>query len=562
MPGFDFPIRTKLAIWAALGVALVAGMLAEQQIGDRFGIAAACARRRQAAHRRRGAAAPPKTSAPCGSKCARCGLPSRQAMSTVRLIGCAPPPPRPASISATAVSLSDDAGRQGRAADTRQNWRTTMSVSAPILPRRRRITAIRSQRSNTRRDRQGDECTDREDDGATDRRRRMRQCAGRRIERACSAGSISASACSSLSSSAASQLSAPLASARPIRRIGEVLLRTRPRQQGRRGALYRAHRRGRRQRPRGADVQGESCSASSSWRSPRRKPRGTWPSSAAPMSTKSPMPSKSTVASVVRSVSSSSTELEAAAEALGAMAGATRDLSGESAVGVDAGRRECPFGFARHRAIDRVGRRDQPASPGIDADRARGGGAGREDRRPHRRADPCRRTHRRRGQAHHRDRRADQPAGAQCHHRGGARRRGRQGLRRGRPGGQGAGGADREGDQRDRPADRGRAGGDRRIWSAASRRSAAPSAASPRSPPRSPPPSNLQAATTREIAENVQAATGSAAHVATNLAEVNDSAGGITSASAQILSSAKSLSQDGSRLTVEMEKLLSAVIAA
>src|SRR5580693_6874460 len=34
MPGFDFPIRTKLAIWAALGVLLVAGMLVEQQIGD------------------------------------------------------------------------------------------------------------------------------------------------------------------------------------------------------------------------------------------------------------------------------------------------------------------------------------------------------------------------------------------------------------------------------------------------------------------------------------------------------------------------------------------------
>ena len=31
MPSFDFPIRAKLAIWAALGVLLVAGMLAEQQ---------------------------------------------------------------------------------------------------------------------------------------------------------------------------------------------------------------------------------------------------------------------------------------------------------------------------------------------------------------------------------------------------------------------------------------------------------------------------------------------------------------------------------------------------
>jgi methyl-accepting chemotaxis protein len=72
----------------------------------------------------------------------------------------------------------------------------------------------------------------------------------------------------------------------------------------------------------------------------------------------------------------------------------------------------------------------------------------------------------------------------------------------------------------------------------------------------------LQAAKTREIAENVQAATKSAAHVAANIAEVNGSATGITSASAQVLSSAQSLAQDGSRLSAEMEKLLAAVYAA
>jgi methyl-accepting chemotaxis protein len=72
----------------------------------------------------------------------------------------------------------------------------------------------------------------------------------------------------------------------------------------------------------------------------------------------------------------------------------------------------------------------------------------------------------------------------------------------------------------------------------------------------------LQAQTTREIADNVQAATGSAAHVAADLGEVNQSASGITSASAQILASAKSLSREGSRLTTEMESLLAAVRAA
>ena len=34
MGGFNFSIRTRLALWAGLGVLLVAGMLAEQQYGD------------------------------------------------------------------------------------------------------------------------------------------------------------------------------------------------------------------------------------------------------------------------------------------------------------------------------------------------------------------------------------------------------------------------------------------------------------------------------------------------------------------------------------------------
>jgi methyl-accepting chemotaxis protein len=73
---------------------------------------------------------------------------------------------------------------------------------------------------------------------------------------------------------------------------------------------------------------------------------------------------------------------------------------------------------------------------------------------------------------------------------------------------------------------------------------------------------DLQTQTTREIADNVRAATGSTAHVATDLGEVNQSASGITSASAQILASAKSLSQEGNRLTSEVESLLAAVRAA
>ena len=58
---------------------------------------------------------------------------------------------------------------------------------------------------------------------------------------------------------------------------------------------------------------------------------------------------ETTVASVVRSVSSSSTELEAAAEAMSATAGATRDLSGKVLSASTAGRRKRAVGSPRHR---------------------------------------------------------------------------------------------------------------------------------------------------------------------------------------------------------------------
>ncbi len=71
-----------------------------------------------------------------------------------------------------------------------------------------------------------------------------------------------------------------------------------------------------------------------------------------------------------------------------------------------------------------------------------------------------------------------------------------------------------------------------------------------------------QAATTQHIAENVSAAAGSAKHVAANIGEVNESATAISSAATQLLASAQTLSQDGSRLAAEMEKFLAAVCAA
>jgi len=55
---------------------------------------------------------------------------------------------------------------------------------------------------------------------------------------------------------------------------------------------------------------------------------------------------------------------------------------------------------------------------------------------------------------------------------------------------------------------------------------------------------------------------GDPAAFAANIADVNDGTSGITSASAQVLSSAQSLAKDGHRLSAEMEKLLTAVYAA
>jgi methyl-accepting chemotaxis protein len=71
-----------------------------------------------------------------------------------------------------------------------------------------------------------------------------------------------------------------------------------------------------------------------------------------------------------------------------------------------------------------------------------------------------------------------------------------------------------------------------------------------------------QAATTQEIAEDVHAAASSAGRVNTNIIEVTDSTVGITAASSQVLSSAQTLAQDGNRLSAEMERFLNAVYAA
>ena len=166
------------------------------------------------------------------------------------------------------------------------------------------------------------------------------------------------------------------------------------------------------------------------------------------------------VGDIVNNVSSASSQLEAAAATLTRTADSTQALSGTVAAASEEASSNVEFGCVRHRRDGGLGRRDQPPGAGVEQHRARGGDAGGEDRLAHRRAVEGSATHRRRRQADHRDRRADQSAGAQRHHRGGARRRGRPRLRGGRPGGEGAGGANRQGDRRDRHADRRHADGD------------------------------------------------------------------------------------------------------
>ncbi|MEN3385745.1 MAG: methyl-accepting chemotaxis protein [Hyphomicrobiales bacterium] len=71
-----------------------------------------------------------------------------------------------------------------------------------------------------------------------------------------------------------------------------------------------------------------------------------------------------------------------------------------------------------------------------------------------------------------------------------------------------------------------------------------------------------QGAATQEIARNVSEAASGTAQVANNITDVNRGAGETGSASSQVLSSAKSLSSESSHLKLEVEKFLSTVRAA
>ena len=71
-----------------------------------------------------------------------------------------------------------------------------------------------------------------------------------------------------------------------------------------------------------------------------------------------------------------------------------------------------------------------------------------------------------------------------------------------------------------------------------------------------------QGGATEEISRNVQQAASGTTQVASNISQVNQGAAETGSASAQVLASARSLSGDGSRLKIEVEKFLATVRAA
>jgi methyl-accepting chemotaxis protein len=71
-----------------------------------------------------------------------------------------------------------------------------------------------------------------------------------------------------------------------------------------------------------------------------------------------------------------------------------------------------------------------------------------------------------------------------------------------------------------------------------------------------------QGAATQEIARNVQQAARGTTEVASNITEVNRGAGETGSASSQVLSSAQSLSQESNRLRMEVDKFLATVRSA
>ena len=212
-----------------------------------------------------------------------------------------------------------------------------------------------------------------------------------------------------------------------------------------------------------------------------------------------------------QALAGASEELSAVSGQMSGSAEGAAAQAGTSPSAARAGHPQRPGGGDRHRGAVGVDRRDRAqrghAAAGVAAEAVQ---VAEHDHRHRRQAGRLLGRDRQRRQGDQLDRRADEPARAQRHHRGSPRRRGRQGLRGRGQRGQGARPGDREGDRGDQPPDRGDPGRHRRRGAAIAEFGGS-SARSTTSRARSPSAVEEQTATTNEITRNVaEAAAGSA----------------------------------------------------
>ena len=172
-----------------------------------------------------------------------------------------------------------------------------------------------------------------------------------------------------------------------------------------------------------------------------------------------------------------------------------------------------------------------------------------------------RRKNRRGREAHSQHRGADQPAGAQRHHRGGARRRIRPRLCGGRFRSEGAGQPDCESDRRNFRAGGGDAGFHQRGGEL-DRRHQPDHCADERDHGHISTSIDQQGDATREIARNIQSVAAGSSEINANIGSVTSAASATGKAAGDVLSSAKELDNQSGMLRNAVDEFLAKVRAA